>query len=141
MAGSINFFSEEISFTLKNKIKVRNWISETILQESRHLRELNIIFCSDDYLLNINRQYLNHDTFTDIITFDTGIGNDLIGDIFISIERVRENASSLNIPEVDELHRVIIHGVLHLIGYGDKKPSQKMEMTAKEDIYLSVRKF
>lgn len=141
MAGSINFFSEEISFTLKNKIKVRDWITKTVQQENKQLGELNFIFCSDEYLLDLNRQYLNHDTFTDIITFDTGVGEDLNGDIFISIDRIRENASSLNVPEVDELHRVIIHGVLHLIGYGDKKPSEKKKMTEKEDFYLSARKF
>ena len=138
----IHFFSEDISFTLKEKNKVRNWIKNTIRSEGKKLRELNFIFCSDAYLLEINKQYLNHDTFTDIVTFDNSESPDLIiGDVFISIERIRENASKYKVAEKDELHRVIIHGTLHLIGYKDKTKPDKSLMTEKEDYHLATRDF
>ena len=138
----IHFFSEDISFTLKEKNKVRNWIKNTIRSEGKKLRELNFIFCSDAYLLEINKQYLNHDTFTDIVTFDNSESPDLIiGDVFISIERIRENASKYKVAEKDELHRVIIHGTLHLIGYKDKTKPDKSLMAEKEDHHLAMRDF
>ena len=138
----IHFFSEDISFTLKEKNKVRNWIKNTIRSEGKKLKELNFIFCSDAYLLEINKQYLNHDTFTDIVTFDNSESPDLIiGDVFISIERIRENASKYKVVEKDELHRVIVHGTLHLIGYKDKTKSDKSLMTEKEDHHLAMRDF
>ena len=138
----IHFFSEDISFTLKEKNKLRNSIKNTIRSEGKKLRELNFIFCSDAYLLEINKQYLNHDTFTDIVTFDNSESPDLIiGDVFISIERIRENASKYKVAEKDELHRVIIHGTLHLIGYKDKTKSDKSLMTEKEDHHLAMRDF
>lgn len=138
----IHFFSEDISFTLKEKNKVRNWIKNTIRSEGKKLKELNFIFCSDAYLLEINKQYLNHDTFTDIVTFDNSESPDLIiGDVFISIERTRENASKYKVAEKDELHRIIIHGTLHLIGYKDKTKSDKSLMTEKEDHHLAMRDF
>ncbi|MGZ3836667.1 MAG: rRNA maturation RNase YbeY, partial [Mucilaginibacter sp.] len=106
------------------------------------LKELNYIFCSDQYLLQINQQYLDHDTYTDIVTFDNSdIAKVIVGDIFISIDRIRENAAKFNTGEVNELHRVIIHGALHLLGYTDKKADSKKTMTAKEDHYLSLRNF
>src|ERR1700759_1099644 len=118
---AISFFEEDIKFKLKDKTLVRKWITETILAEGFQLSELNYIFCSDSYLLQINRQYLDHDTYTDIITFDNSETERVItGDIFISIDRVRENALKFSITETDELHRVIIHGALHLLGYTDK---------------------
>ena len=139
MAG-INFFNEDINFILKNKIKLKTWIKETIKAEGYKLNELNFIFCSDNYLLEINRQYLNHDTFTDIITFDNSDVNKLIvGDIFISYERICYNASKFAVSEQDELHRVIIHGTLHLLGYKDKSKIDKAVMTQKEDHYLQLR--
>ncbi len=134
---AIHFFSEDISFNLKQKIRLRNWIDETIESEKFKLKELNFIFCSDNYLLSINQQYLNHNTFTDIITFDNGDeGGHIVGDIFISIDRVRENAISYHVREEDELHRVMIHGTLHLLGYPDKGKEAKAIMTAKENYYL-----
>lgn len=136
----INFFNEDISFTLKQKGLVRNWIRNTIISENHRLRLLNFIFCSDAYLLNINKQYLNHETYTDIITFDNSDAElEIAGDIFISIERVKENAKELALDDMDELHRVIIHGTLHLLGYSDKSKSSKARMTDKEDLYLSKR--
>lgn len=139
---SISFFEEDISFKLKNKAKVRSWITDTIRNEGFKLKGLTYIFCSDEYLLQINRQYLDHDTYTDIITFDNSdSSNTVAGDIFISIERIRENAAKFNVPETTELHRVIIHGVLHLLGYKDKSAPDKQKMTEKEDFYLSKRTF
>lgn len=139
----IQFFSEDIDFTVKDKQKIRTWIGETIKSEGfKRVGELSFVFCSDAYLLEINKQYLNHDTFTDIVTFDSSEDEDVIaGDIFISVERIRENASKFSVSEKDELNRVIIHGVLHLCGYYDKKKEDKALMTEKEDYYLSTRTF
>ena len=139
---AIRFFTEDISFSLKNKGLVRKWIKQTIIDESHKLRELNFIFCSDQYLLSINQQFLNHDTYTDIITFDNSDKEGLIiGDIFISVDRVQENAESFKTKMEDELQRVMIHGTLHLLGYPDKGKEAKAIMTQKEDFYLSRRGF
>lgn len=139
---AIHFFTEDISFTIKQKTPVRNWIVSTIEAETHRLKELNFIFCSDSYLLQMNQGYLNHDTFTDIITFDNSEEDGIIvGDIFISIERIRENATKFGVNDTDELHRVIIHGVLHLLGYADKGKEKKAQMTEKENQYLSLRDF
>jgi probable rRNA maturation factor len=136
----INFFSQLDSFKIPQPRKTSSWIQVAIKKEKRKLRQLNFIFCSDEDLLKVNIQYLNHKTYTDIITFDNSdIEGELEGDIFISIDRVRENAENLNLPFLDEYHRVIIHGVLHLIGYSDKTSVKKKEMRKKEDAYLSLR--
>jgi probable rRNA maturation factor len=139
---AIQFFEEDIAYKLKNKTAVRQWITEAIQAEGYKLKELVYIFCSDSYLLQINQQYLDHDTYTDIITFDNSEKAGFItGDIFISIERIRENALNFSLTETDELHRVIIHGALHLLGYTDKSPADKKKMTLKEDFYLNKRSF
>lgn len=139
---AISFFEEDINFKLKNKTQVRQWITDAIKAEGFKLKELTYIFCSDNYLLQINQQYLDHDTYTDIVTFDNSEEEGIIvSDIFISIERIRENAAKFNVPEATELHRVIIHGVLHLLGYKDKSAPDKQKMTEKEDFYLSKRTF
>jgi len=139
---AIQFFEEDITYKLKNKTAVRQWITETIQAEGYKLKELTYVFCSDSYLLQINQQYLDHDTYTDIITFDNSeIANTIIGDIFISIDRIRENALKFSTTEADELHRVIIHGALHLLGYTDKSAPDKKKMTLKEDFYLNKRSF
>src|ERR1700761_2600009 len=136
----ISFFEEDITFKLKNKAQVRQWINDTIIAEGYKLKELTYIFCSDAYLLQINQQYLDHDTYTDIVTFDNSEEEGkIIGDIFISIERIRENAEKFKVSEADELHRVIIHGALHLLGYKDKAPEARQLMTEKEDFYLGRR--
>jgi probable rRNA maturation factor len=138
----INFFEEDISYKLKDKAKVRKWITDTVVAEGYKLQELTYIFCSDEYLLTINQQYLDHDTFTDIITFDNSeYEGEITGDIFISIPRILENAAKFKVTDADELHRVIIHGALHLLGYTDKKPADKQKMTEKEDYYLAKRQF
>ena len=142
MKAKIHFFTEDIAFTLKQKTHLRKWISDSVQAENAYVGELNFIFCSDEYLLKINQEYLDHDTYTDIITFDSSEEeNEISGDIFISVERVKENAAQFNIDFQHELHRVIIHGVLHLIGFLDKKPADKALMTSKEDQYLNLRFF
>lgn len=134
----VNFFTEEITFNLKNKIRTRAWIKETIEAEGYVLNELNFIFCSDAYLLGINQQYLNHDTYTDVITFDNAEEpKTIVGDIFISIDRINENAKLFGGKPVQELCRVMIHGTLHLLGYTDKGKAAKTLMTQKEDQYLA----
>ena len=138
----IRFFEEDIAYKLKQKAAVKQWVTETINAEGYKLKELTYIFCSDNYLLQINQQYLNHDTYTDIITFDNSdIAATIIGDIFISIDRIRENAVKFGITEADEVHRVIIHGALHLLGYKDKTVAAKQKMTEREDFYLGKREF
>ncbi|QQT63945.1 rRNA maturation RNase YbeY [Sphingobacterium multivorum] len=140
---SILFFIEDTDFKLKEKGKIRQWIADAIKGEGfKRVGELSFILCSDAYLLEINKQYLNHDTYTDIVTFDSSEYEDTIaGDIFISVERIQENAEKFKVDVRDELHRVIIHGVMHLCGYPDKKPADKAKMTAKEDEYLGKRNF
>ena len=136
--SSITFFSETISFALPNEHIISEWISDTISKEEKTATELSYIFCTDDYLHNINLTYLNHDTYTDIITFDYTEKNQISGDIFISIDRVKENAVTYRKTFENELHRVIIHGVLHLLGYKDKTADEAETMRAKEDFYLSL---
>ena len=139
----IQFFTEDIDFKLKQKAELRRWIMDTIKSEGfKRISELSFVFCSDAYLLEINKQYLDHDTYTDIVTFDSSEDEDIIaGDIFISVERITENAIKFAVSEKDELHRVIIHGVLHLCGYLDKKKEAKDLMTEKENFYLAKRGF
>lgn len=133
----INFFTEEISYVLKDKRKIKTWIAAAIDSEGYVLDELNFILCGDEYLLRINQEYLNHDTYTDVITFDNAEATKTItGDIFISIDRIRENAALYGHSSQAELCRVMIHGTLHLLGYKDKSKSDKKRMTDKENEYL-----
>lgn len=134
----INFFSET-SFVLDASEDVANWIVEVIESKDHEVGEINYIFCDDAYLLNINRQFLNHDTLTDIISFDNSLGKQVNGEIYISEERVRENAKEFEQSFTDELHRVMIHGVLHYCGYKDKTKGEKDVMRAQEDIALLKR--
>ena len=136
----IRFFYEEVDFKIKSQRKITHWINESIKRERKKIGEINYIFCCDSYLLNLNRDFLGHNTLTDIITFDYSEGDSLAGDIYISIERVRENALKFDTEPLDELNRVMIHGVLHLSGYNDKLQSEKSIMRKKEDAYLSLRK-
>ena len=136
----INFFVEDIKFTLTKKKELRHWITSTIEHNLKNLQLINYIFASDNYLLSINKEYLKHNTLTDIITFNQSTDKNLIeADIFISIERIKENSKKLNIPFIEELHRVMIHGVLHLLGFNDKNDSEKKEMRKKENHYLALR--
>ena len=135
----IFFHSEDVSFKLTNSSSISQWIKTAISLEKKELGDLNFVFCSDQYLLKLNQDYLNHDTFTDIITFNYVTGPIISGDIFISTERVQENAKESSIPFLNELSRVIIHGVLHLIGYNDKTNAEAQEIRAKEDFYLTLQ--
>src|SRR5688500_8634876 len=137
--AAIHFFAQDIDFKLSSQRKTKTWITEVVKREKKALSALSYIFCSDQYLLSINKEYLNHKTLTDIITFDNSEGGGQIeGDIFISVERVKENARKFERPFVEELRRVMIHGVLHLLGYSDKTAAQKSRMRGKEDAYLSL---
>jgi len=126
-------YNYESDFTLSNEEVYTDWIENVLASEGKSLGELSYIFCDDEYLLEINQQYLEHDTLTDIISFDYTEGDIISGDIFISVERVQDNANDLNIPFNEELKRVIIHGVLHYCGYKDKSESDKALMRSKED--------
>ncbi|CAM4179177.1 rRNA maturation RNase YbeY [Cytophagaceae bacterium 50C-KIRBA] len=133
----IQFCSEEIVFSLPNKNKHKAWLKAVATEEQKSIGEISYIFCSDDYLLDINKTYLNHDTLTDIVTFDNSEDSKkLEGDIFISYDRILENGNKLG-TESSELERVMVHGLLHLAGYKDKKKEDKELMTAKEDYYLA----
>jgi probable rRNA maturation factor len=135
----INFFSEKINFTLKNKRKRKAWIIEVAHKEGYLVKEINYVFCSDKYLLEINRAFLQHDYFTDIITFNNSEKKrELEGDIYISISRVKENAGELQIPFEEELNRVMVHGILHLMGYKDKTKQQRETMRTKENNSLKA---
>lgn len=134
----IHFFNENISYTLKHKTKIKQWLSNTIENEGFKCGNINIILCSDEYLLKINQQFLNHDTFTDIITFDYSENNELSGDLFISFERVKENSVLYSEKLFHELLRVMVHGVLHLCGYKDKTPREEEKMREKENENLSI---
>ena len=137
---AIQFFTEDLVYTLKHKTKIRTWLLQTITAEGYELEELNFILCSDEYLLGINQQYLNHDTYTDVITFDNSeTEKTIVGDIFISLERIQENAKNFKSTTYDELCRVMVHGTLHLLDYKDKSKAEKALMTQKEDDYLSRR--
>ena len=126
-------FNYETDFLLDNETQFSDWISKVILSESKKEGDINYIFCDDEYILEINKQYLDHDYYTDIISFDYSVGNELNGDIFVSIERVKENATDFNATFDNELKRVIIHGILHYCGYKDKSEEDEALMRSKED--------
>ena len=153
----ISFHTEDVEFKLKNKTRLKKWIVATIEKKKRNAGDISYVFCSDSFLLKMNKEYLNHDTYTDIITFDYSIEDNKLpisGDIFISIERVKENAEKFSIKKSaegdnrkqeqirfeNELHRIIIHGTLHLLGYKDKTKIAKAEMTKQEDLCLAQLK-
>ena len=129
-------FHSLLSFSLSKPEHVQKWIMEVIKAENKQIGEINCIFCDDEYLLEKNKTYLNHNTLTDIITFDYSEKDEISGDLFISIERVRENAKIYNVTFELELSRVLIHGILHLIGFGDKTDEEIKTMRQKENFYL-----
>lgn len=135
---AVSYHTEDCTLRFGNRRAVSRWIADTIAAEGRKRGDIAVIFCSDDYLLEINRKHLEHDYYTDIITFDYGEGEWVSGDLFISIDTVHSNAQEYGVSFGQELHRVIIHGVLHLCGYGDKSPAEAEIMRAKEDFYLSL---
>jgi probable rRNA maturation factor len=134
---SIHFFSEGITFQLESKGEIRIWLKKVVQSEMKKPGEINFIFCNDDYLFNLNKTFLKHNTYTDIITFPaTEQPTEVAGDIFISIPRIIENAVKYNQSFNKEIRRVMVHGILHLIGYMDKTKSEKREMVSKENEYL-----
>jgi rRNA maturation RNase YbeY len=135
----VSYFTEDITFNFKEKRLNSRWLKFVAESESKRLGDISIIFCSDNYILDVNIKYLQHDYFTDIITFDYCEGKKLSGDLFISIDSVRENASFYKTEFAQELNRVIVHGLLHLIGYDDHTPEDVAVMRAKENYYLSQR--
>ncbi len=135
----INYFAADIDFNIENWDKYKRWIKETIEKEKVIPGDIQYIFCSDEYLLEVNRKFLNHDYYTDIVTFPLSEKDEIItGEIYISVDRIKENAGINNVDFENELARVIIHGVLHLIGYDDLNEDEKREMRAKENYYLNL---
>lgn len=134
---AIGFNVEEIKYNFKDKLVRKGWLKEVIKDAGKRIGEINYIIVSDEYLLQINQQYLKHDTYTDIITFDYCEDNKISGDMYISIDRVRENAINFNVTEEHELNRVLVHGLLHLLGQKDKTKSDALEMRRKEELWLS----
>ena len=132
-------FNYETNFKLENETEISNWISSVIESEGCVEGEINYVFCDDEYLHKINVQYLNHDTLTDIISFDYSIEKNLHGDIFISVERVIENAREFKVSFPDELARVLVHGILHYCGYKDKTDEDAIVMREKENFYINAR--
>ena len=135
----VSYYTEDISFQFKEKRLTSRWLKFVAESETKRLGDIAVIFCSDHYILDVNMKYLQHDYFTDIITFDYCEGNVLSGDLFISIDSVRENAAFYGAEFADELNRVIVHGLLHLIGYDDHTEEDIAQMRAKENYYLSQR--
>ena len=138
---AVYFSSEETPFELANETEVAGWLQQVIEQEDSKLHLLNFIFCSDDYLHRLNVEYLDHDTLTDVITFPYAEPPLVEGDIFISIDRVRENAREFGVSFEQELQRVMVHGVLHLCGYSDKSEEEEQLMRKKEDEALALWRF
>ena len=133
------FFHDECGFQLMHKEERVKWILKCVRMEEKAVENLNFIFCSDAYLLEKNMEFLNHNTYTDVITFDYGKAQQISGDVFVSVERVKENAENFKVHFEKELDRVLVHGVLHLLGYKDKSDEEKIQMREKEEFYLSLR--
>lgn len=135
---AIRFSSQSGNFELAEPQKVCQWVAEVIRRRGMAVGNINYLFCDDEYLLEVNQQYLQHDTYTDIVTFDYVAGTLVSGDIVISVDRVGENAGKFGVPFEQELHRVVIHGVLHLLGQGDKSESEAAEMRRLEEAALGL---
>ena len=139
ISAMIRYFQEDIRYELKQKMQNNRWLKMVAGSEMRRIGDINIIFCSDNYILDVNMRYLQHDYFTDIITFDYCEKDILSGDLFISIDSVRENALFYGTEFVDELNRVMVHGLLHLIGYDDHSEEETAVMRQKENYYLQMK--
>ena len=136
----IEYYSEDIDFSLPKEEEVTKWLNGILEAEQKELDSITYVFCKDEYLLSINQTYLKHDDFTDIITFPYN-RNPVEGDVFISVERASENATTYKVELIDEIHRLLVHGLLHLVGYDDKDVASKEKMTSLENLYLSKRTF
>ncbi|MFC4267927.1 rRNA maturation RNase YbeY [Polaribacter marinivivus] len=134
-------FNYETPFELPNEIQTQEWIQKVVADNGFEIGEINYVFCDDNYLHKLNVEFLNHDTLTDIISFDNTLGKLISGDIFISIERVEENAKDFKVSFENELHRVMIHGVLHYMGFKDKSDDDKIKMRNAENAALSLLKY
>ncbi|CAN5285809.1 rRNA maturation RNase YbeY [soil metagenome] len=143
--NKILFFPGDIKYSLRNKSEIAKWLQAVSKKHKKRVDSLNYIFVSDEYLLNINKRFLRHNTLTDIITFDYSADktgkNGIIGEIYISIPRIKENATIFKVTQTEELHRVMAHGLLHLCGYGDKTPAEIKRMRSEEENALDLRKF
>ena len=136
---SVHFYFEKVGLTLKERGKLKCFINSLIAKEKKSLNNLNYIFCNDNTLLEINRKYLNHNFYTDVISFDLSSSRkEILADIYISVDRIRENAKSFKITMEEELHRVMLHGLLHLCGYNDKTEGERKLIRKKEDFYLNL---
>lgn len=136
--GIITFHKHDVAFNLNDKLLLKTLLSSIFAQENITFKSVSYVFCTDEFLLKLNQEYLKHDTLTDILTFTLSNSTlPIVSEIYISIERVKENAQALNIPFLTELHRVMIHGILHLCGYSDSIPKEKSEMREKENFYLN----
>ncbi|MFC6097377.1 rRNA maturation RNase YbeY [Flavobacterium qiangtangense] len=131
-------FNYETDFELSDETAISDWLSQVILSESKKEGDINYIFCDDEYLHKINIEYLNHDTLTDIISFDYSVGNELHGDIFVSVERVADNAKDFEVSFDEELKRVLVHGILHYAGYKDKSEEDELKMRQKEEEKIAM---
>ncbi len=138
MQNTIHFFFTDIKYNLVQRSLLKKWITSVAKKNAKTIENINFIFCSDEYLLQINRDHLKHDYYTDIITFDLSLDKHIVSDIYISVDRVRDNSKSNSTTIKNEMHRVMIHGVLHLCGFKDKSPADKKKMTTQEDISLAL---
>jgi len=137
--GTITFNNHNIQFSLKDKLFIKSFLARVFAEEGVVFKSISYVFCTDEYLLKLNQEYLNHDTLTDILTFTLSNSSlPVVSEIYISIERVKENAEKLKLPFITELYRVMIHGLLHLCGHTDQTKSEKAVMRKKEDYYLSL---
>ncbi|MCR5003368.1 MAG: rRNA maturation RNase YbeY [Bacteroidales bacterium] len=136
----VSYYTQDTNFTFKGRLLNNRWLKMVAESELKRLGDISIIFCSDNYILDVNMKYLQHDYFTDIITFDYCEGNKMSGDLFISVDSVRENALFYGTEFENELNRVIVHGLLHLIGYDDHTEEEQKIMRSKENYYLQLRK-
>lgn len=134
-------FHSESEFILHKKSLYKKWIKKCVVSLTKEVGNINYIFCDDDYLLKINKEYLNHDTYTDIISFDYSEKDKLSGDIYISVDRLKENANNFETTFKEELNRVLIHGILHFAGFNDKTKAEKAEMRKQENYYISLLDF
>lgn len=135
---AIRFAAQDIDFELQKAVFVKKWLSEVVSRRHKRVGNISYLFCNDEYVFEVNQRYLNHDTYTDIITFDYVAADLISGDIIISVDRVGENAVKFGVPFEQELHRVIVHGVLHLLGQGDKSDAEATEMRRQEEEALSL---
>lgn len=135
---SINFYAEDVTIPKFGRKVISGWLKDVINSKGKCTGNVSVIFCSDEYLLDVNKRYLDHDYYTDIITFDYVEGDKISGDIFISVDRIADNAATYNVSFSNELHRVLVHGILHLLGYKDKTSEEKNEMTENENKYLKL---